>query len=69
MDPKDKKTNISQPPQPHRGNEGGSILGPQNPAREMENPDRLAPPPTDAGTLPNLKWYWSRAAKNKSNLI
>lgn len=27
-----------------------------NPAREAEGPDRVCPPPTDRGTLPNLKW-------------
>ena len=59
MEPKDTKPNHSHSPQPHRGNKGGSILGPQNPTREMENPDRLAPPQTDAGTLPNLKWSFS----------
>lgn len=33
-----------------------SVLGPRNPSREAENPDRVLPPPTDHGTLPNLKW-------------
>lgn len=28
----------------------------ENPAREAQGPDRLRPPPTDSGTLPNLKW-------------
>lgn len=48
----------SPPPQlePIRGKEGASILGPTNPPREAEGPDRLLPPPTDHGTLPNLKW-------------
>jgi oxalate decarboxylase len=41
---------------PIRGKEGASILGPSNPSREAENPDRQLPPPTDHGTLPNLKW-------------
>lgn len=36
-----------------------SILGPQNPPREAENPDILSPPPTDHGTLPNLKWSFA----------
>ena len=59
MDPKDKKTDVSQSPQPRRGKDGGSIMGPQNPPRQMENPDRLSPPQTDAGTLPNLKWSFA----------
>ncbi len=36
-----------------------SILGPRNPAREAQNPDGLIPPPTDAGTMPNLKWSFA----------
>ena len=47
------------PPRPTRGNKGASILGPVNPAREAQNRDRLAPPPTDHGTLPNLKWSFA----------
>ena len=40
--------------QPMRGTEGSPIIGPTNPAREAQNLDRLAPPKTDHGTLPNL---------------
>lgn len=43
-------------PEPIRGKEGAKILGPSNPAREAEGPDRLAPPKTDHGTMPSLKW-------------
>jgi oxalate decarboxylase len=59
MEPKDQKAKIFQPSQAYRGNEGGTILGPTNPSRELENPDRLVPPQTDAGTLPNLKWSFA----------
>ena len=44
---------------PIRGKQGASILGPSNSARESANPDRIAPPPTDAGTMPNLKWSFA----------
>jgi len=46
-------------PQPIRGNEGAPIIGPTNPAREAESRDRLAPPSTDHGTLPSLKWSFA----------
>lgn len=42
-----------------RGKQGASILGPRNPTREVESRDRLAPPATDAGTMPNLKWSFT----------
>jgi oxalate decarboxylase len=45
--------------QPMRGTEGSPIIGPTNPAREAQNLDRLAPPRTDHGTLPNLKWSFA----------
>jgi oxalate decarboxylase len=47
------------PPQPIRGNKGAKILGPSNPGREAQNRDRLAPPPTDHGTMPNLRWSFA----------
>ncbi len=34
-------------------------MGPTNPAREAENPNVLVPPPTDAGTMPNLRWSFA----------
>jgi oxalate decarboxylase len=43
-------------PEPIRGNDGGTILGPRNVPLELENPDLLAPPSTDASSLPNLKF-------------
>jgi oxalate decarboxylase len=48
-----------QPPAPVRGNEGAAILGPTNPARQAQSPDRLRPPPTDNGTLPTLRWSFA----------
>ena len=50
---------ISKSPRPIRGNAGASILGPTNPARAIESPDRIDPPATDAGTMPNLKWSFA----------
>ena len=38
-------------PQPIRGTLGATILGPQNLAADLQNPDLLAPPSTDAGTV------------------
>ncbi|KAL4248701.1 RmlC-like cupin domain superfamily protein [Abortiporus biennis] len=46
-------------PQPIRGSLGGTILGPQNIPLQQQNPDLLAPPTTDAGTVPNFKWPFS----------
>src|SRR4051812_13486350 len=50
--------------QPIDGDRGASILGPRNPALEAENPSLLAPPRTDSGTIPNLKFSYS-AARNR----
>ena len=46
-------------PVPERGPKGANILGPKNPAREAEEPYTLAPPATDHGTMPNLKWSFA----------
>jgi oxalate decarboxylase len=43
-------------PEPIVGNRGASILGPRNYPIELENPDSLIAPTTDAGTVPNFKW-------------
>ena len=50
---------VPTPPQPIRDNQGASILGPTNPPREAQDPDLLAPPRTDHGTLPNLRWSFA----------
>jgi len=47
--------------EPIRGNRGASILGPRNPSLERENPDQLASPYTDSGTIPNLKFSFATA--------
>jgi oxalate decarboxylase len=46
-------------PQPVEGDKGAPILGPRNPAREMQNPDFLQPPSTDHGAVPNLKFSFA----------
>ncbi len=51
-------------PQPIRGAWGAPILGPRNLPLERENPDLLASPETDAGTIPNLKFAYA-AARNR----
>jgi oxalate decarboxylase len=48
-------------PEPIRGDEGASILGPRNVPLELENPNLLVPPRTDHGTVPNLKFSFAAA--------
>jgi len=43
-------------PEPIRGSLGASILGPNNEPVNDQNPDLLAPPTTDQGTVGNAKW-------------
>ncbi|KAF7790294.1 hypothetical protein EIP86_001248 [Pleurotus ostreatoroseus] len=50
--------------QPIRGSLGASILGPQNTALDQQNPDLLAPPTTDHGTVGSAKWPMS-LSKNR----
>lgn len=38
-------------PQPQRGTLGSTILGPQDVSLDQQNPDLLAPPTTDSGTM------------------
>jgi oxalate decarboxylase len=45
--------------QPISGKRGAPILGPRNPSREAENPDVLAAPLTDHGTLGNMRWSFA----------
>jgi len=47
------------PVPPERGDKGADILGPRNPPRAGEEPFTLAPPATDHGTMPNLKWSFT----------
>ncbi len=51
-------------PRPIRGDRGASIPGPRNVPLERENPDLLASPYTDSGTIPNLKFSFA-AARNR----
>jgi oxalate decarboxylase len=47
-------------PQPIREDGAGGIdLGPRDVMRDLENPDMLVPPATDAGQIPNLKFSFS----------
>lgn len=47
-------------PQPIRSDGAGATdPGPRDVLRDLENPDLLVPPPTDAGTIPNLKFSFS----------
>src|SRR5437870_3857395 len=53
------RVRLSRRIEPIRGDLGASIIGPTNPEREGQNPDTLAPPQTDHGTLPNLRWSFA----------
>jgi oxalate decarboxylase len=57
-------TNDANDPMPIRGDLGATILGPRNLPLERENPDLLASPSTDSGTIPNLKFSFA-AARNR----
>jgi oxalate decarboxylase len=57
-------TEMNRVPQPIRDGLGASILGPHNVPLELENPDQLASPITDSGTIPNLKFSFA-AARNR----
>lgn len=50
-------------PQPIRNDgSGGYDTGPRDIMRDLENPNMLVPPETDAGLLPNLKFSFSDAS-------
>jgi oxalate decarboxylase len=51
----------SENPTPIRGDRGATILSPRNVPLERENPDLLASPYTDSGTIPNLKFSFATA--------
>jgi len=49
-------------PQPIRHDGAGATdFGPRDIMRDLENPNMLVPPPTDHGTVPNLKFSFSDA--------
>ncbi|TEY81691.1 hypothetical protein BOTCAL_0032g00340 [Botryotinia calthae] len=43
-------------PQPMRGSKGGTDPGPRTSAYDILNPDKLAPPGTDHGSVSNAQW-------------
>ncbi len=56
-----RRNELNQVPQPIRGDLGAPIMGPHNVSVERENPDLLASPYTDSGTIPNLKFSFASA--------
>jgi hypothetical protein len=46
----------SENPQPIRGSKGGTDPGPRTEAYDRLNPDKLAPPGSDSGSIPNAQW-------------
>ncbi|KAJ1303086.1 hypothetical protein OPQ81_011287 [Rhizoctonia solani] len=46
-------------PEPIRGSAGANVLGPQNVELDRQNPDLLAPPTSDSGSVSNVKWPFS----------
>ncbi|KAI0651084.1 Bicupin oxalate decarboxylase/oxidase [Trametes meyenii] len=48
-----------QDPQPIRNGNGDTFLANSNHEIDAQNPDNVAAPTTDAGTVPNLKWSFS----------
>ncbi|KAH9851260.1 Bicupin oxalate decarboxylase/oxidase [Lenzites betulinus] len=48
-----------QDPQPMRNGNGDTFLANSNHEIDAQNVDNVAAPPTDAGTVPNLKWSMS----------
>ncbi|MBZ5750026.1 oxalate decarboxylase family bicupin [Metabacillus rhizolycopersici] len=55
-----EKASYENVPQPIRDDGAGATdFGPRDVMRDLENPDMLVPPATDAGTIPNLKFSFS----------
>jgi oxalate decarboxylase len=54
-------------PQPVRNGLGATIMGPRNGELERQNPNLLASPDTDAGTVPNLKFSFADAHNRLSS--
>ncbi len=48
-------------PQPLRDGSGGTDPGPRNVERDRQSPSLFAPPPTDKGSVPNLRFSFSDA--------
>ncbi|GJJ10006.1 hypothetical protein Clacol_004232 [Clathrus columnatus] len=60
-DPNDSFINEFQneTPEAIRGSLGATVIGPQNIDLDRQSADFLAPPSTDAGSVPNAKWPFS----------
>jgi oxalate decarboxylase family bicupin protein len=61
-DPWDKKIDSVAKdlhPLPFRNGLGSTILGPQNPDRQKQNPDMIRPPSTDHGDFKNMRWSFA----------
>jgi len=57
---KNRPRNQAYVPQPIRDDGAGATdPGPRDVMHDLENPDMLVPPVTDAGTIPNLKFSFS----------
>jgi oxalate decarboxylase len=50
-----------------RGSDGATILGPWYWDREIQRLDRLRPPATDYGSVPNLRWYFADSHNHLSD--
>jgi oxalate decarboxylase len=61
LDQKSVSGNGDAAPEPLRGDDGATILGPRNVPLELENPSLLVPPRSDHGTIPNLKFSYAAA--------
>jgi oxalate decarboxylase len=51
----------TEPPHPLRDGSGGTDPGPRNVERDRQNPNLFAPPETDRGSVPNLRFSFSDA--------
>lgn len=60
LPPGDPASVAGDAPYPHRPNgDGAPIVGPTNPELQKQNPDLIAPPPTDHGKMMNLHFPFS----------
>jgi oxalate decarboxylase len=61
MTPEPTPLRVPIAPQPLRDGSGATDPGPRNLTRDRQNPDLLAPPATDSGTIPNLRFSFADA--------
>ncbi len=57
----DRASEAGEAPQPLKEDVGATDPGPRNLGRDRQNPDVLAPPDTDSGEVPNLRFSFSDA--------